>query len=69
VALASALAGHLLAISVAPAWLGWLTGRQDLGSLNSAGMMAASAGLIFFSLLAASHFARSVSGRGRVSVL
>ena len=69
VALASALAGHLLAISVAPAWLGWLTGRQDLGSLNSAGMMAASAGFIFFSLLAASHFARSISGRGRVSVL
>ena len=55
VALCSAVLGHLLAISVAPAWLGWLTGRQDLGSLSSAGMMAASAGGIFFTLLAASR--------------
>ena len=54
-AFCSAVLGHLLAISVGPAWLGWLTGRQDLGSLSSAGMMAASAGGIFFTLLAASH--------------
>jgi len=58
VALCSAVLGHLLAISVAPAWLGWLTGHQDLGSLSSAGMMAASAGGIFFTLLAASRLAQ-----------
>lgn len=55
VAAGSALIGHALAISVGPAWLGILTGRQDLGSLSSAGMMAASAGLIFFTLLASTR--------------
>jgi manganese/zinc/iron transport system permease protein len=55
VALCSAVLGHLLAISLGPTWLGLLTGRYGLGSLNSAGMMAASAGGIFFSLLAVSH--------------
>ncbi len=55
VALCSAVLGHLLAISVGPAWLGWLTGHNDLGSLSSAGMMAASAGGIFFTFLAASR--------------
>jgi manganese/zinc/iron transport system permease protein len=69
VALASALIGHLLAISVGPVWLGWLTGRRDLGSLSSAGMMAASAGLIFFSLLAVSHLARSIPRPARKSAL
>ena len=58
VAISSALLGHVLAISVGPAWLGLLTGRHDLGSLSSAGMMAASAGGIFFSLLAASRLAQ-----------
>ena len=60
VAISSALLGHVLAISVAPTWLGLLTGRHDLGSLSSAGMMAASAGGIFFSLLAASRLAQRV---------
>jgi len=60
VALCSAVLGHLLAISVGPLWLGWLTGRSDLGSLSSAGMMAASAGGIFFTLLAASTLARKL---------
>lgn len=55
VAVGSALIGHLLAISVGPAWLGMLTGRRNLGSLSSAGMMAASAGLIFFTLLASTR--------------
>jgi manganese/zinc/iron transport system permease protein len=58
VAISSAVLGHVLAISVGPAWLGLLTGRHDLGSLSSAGMMAASAGGIFFSLLAASRLAQ-----------
>ena len=58
VAISSAVLGHVLAISVGPAWLGLLTGRQDLGALSSAGMMAASAGGIFFSLLAASRVAQ-----------
>ena len=60
VAISSAVLGHVLAISVAPTWLGLLTGRHDLGSLSSAGMMAASAGGIFFSLLAASRLAQRV---------
>ena len=60
VALCSAVLGHLMAISVGPLWLGWLTGRSDLGSLSSAGMMAASAGGIFFTLLAASTLARKL---------
>ncbi len=60
VAISSAVLGHVLAISVGPAWLGLLTGRHDLGSLSSAGMMAASAGGIFFSLLAASRLAQRV---------
>ena len=60
VAICSAVLGHVLAISVAPTWLGLLTGRHDLGSLSSAGMMAASAGGIFFSLLAASRLAQRV---------
>lgn len=60
VAISSAVLGHVLAISVGPAWLGWLTGRQDLGSLSSAGMMAASAGGVFFSLLAASRFTQKL---------
>jgi manganese/zinc/iron transport system permease protein len=58
VAISSAVLGHVLAISVGPAWLGLLTGRHDLGSLSSAGMMAASAGGIFFSLLASSRLAQ-----------
>ncbi|MEI8294116.1 MAG: metal ABC transporter permease [bacterium] len=61
VALCSAVMGHLLAITLAPACLGWLTGHHDLGSLNSAGMMAASAGFIFFTLLAGSHLVRNIS--------
>jgi manganese/zinc/iron transport system permease protein len=60
VAISSAVLGHVLAISVGPTWLGLLTGRHDLGSLSSAGMMAASAGGIFFSLLAASRLAQRV---------
>ena len=60
VAIGSAVLGHVLAISVGPTWLGLLTGRHDLGSLSSAGMMAASAGGIFFSLLAASRLAQRV---------
>jgi len=60
VAISSAVLGHVLAISVAPTWLGLLTGRHDLGSLSSAGMMAASAGGIFFSLLTASRLAQRV---------
>jgi manganese/zinc/iron transport system permease protein len=60
VAISSAVLGHVLAISVGPTWLGLLTGRHDLGSLSSAGMMAASAGGIFFSLLAASRLAPRV---------
>jgi manganese/zinc/iron transport system permease protein len=60
VAISSAVLGHVLAISIGPAWLGLLTGRHDLGSLSSAGMMAASAGGIFFSLLAASRLAQRV---------
>jgi len=60
VAISSAVLGHVLGISVAPTWLGLLTGRHDLGSLSSAGMMAASAGGIFFSLLAASRLAQRV---------
>lgn len=58
VALCSAVLGHLLAISFGPVWLGWMTGRHDLGSLSSAGMMAASAGGIFFTILAASRLAQ-----------
>ena len=60
VAISSAVLGHVLAISIGPTWLGLLTGRHDLGSLSSAGMMAASAGGIFFSLLAASRLAQRV---------
>jgi manganese/zinc/iron transport system permease protein len=60
VAISSAVMGHVLAISIGPTWLGLLTGRHDLGSLSSAGMMAASAGGIFFSLLAASRLAQRV---------
>jgi len=60
VAISSAVLGHVLAISVGPTWLGLLTGRHDLGSLSSAGMMAASAGGIFFNLLAASRLAQRV---------
>ena len=60
VAISSAVLGHVLAISLGPTWLGLLTGRHDLGSLSSAGMMAASAGGIFFSLLAASRLAQRV---------
>ena len=60
VAISSAVLGHVLAISVGPTWLGLLTGRHNLGSLSSAGMMAASAGGIFFSLLAASRLAQRV---------
>lgn len=60
VAISSAVLGHVMAISIGPAWLGLLTGRHDLGSLSSAGMMAACAGGIFFSLLAASHLAQKL---------
>lgn len=61
IALCSAVAGHLVAISTGPAWLGWLTGHPDLGSLNSAGMMAACAGGIFFTLLLATRIMRAFS--------
>jgi manganese/zinc/iron transport system permease protein len=69
VAISSAVLGHVLAISVAPTWLGLLTGRHDLGSLSSAGMMAASAGGIFFSLLAASRLAQRVRSSTQRSAL
>ena len=69
VAISSAVLGHVLAISVAPTWLGLLTGRHDLGSLSSAGMMAASAGGIFFSLLAASRLAQRVRSSSQRSAL
>jgi manganese/zinc/iron transport system permease protein len=51
-AAASAIGGHIAAISVAPAFLAQLTGHTEIGALSSAGMMAACTGLIFFVVLA-----------------
>jgi manganese/zinc/iron transport system permease protein len=51
-AAASAIGGHIAAISVAPAFLAQLTGHTEIGALSSAGMMAACAGFIFFVVLA-----------------
>jgi manganese/zinc/iron transport system permease protein len=51
-ALAS-ICGHLLAISTLPALLSLLTGNSEIGSVSSAGMMAASSGLVFFAILLA----------------
>jgi manganese/zinc/iron transport system permease protein len=51
-AAASAIGGHIAAISVAPKMLAQLTGHTEIGALSSAGMMAACTGLIFFVVLA-----------------
>ena len=51
-AAASAIGGHIAAISIAPALLPKLTGHTEIGALSSAGMMAACAGFIFFVVLA-----------------
>jgi manganese/zinc/iron transport system permease protein len=51
-AAASAIGGHIAAISVAPKMLAQLTGQTEIGALSSAGMMAACTGLIFFVVLA-----------------
>jgi len=51
-AAASAIGGHIAAISVAPSFLAKLTGHTEIGALSSAGMMAACAGFIFFVVLA-----------------
>lgn len=47
----AAVGGHLAAISVVPAALGQLSGHAALGSVSSAGMMAAFSGLTFFAVL------------------
>ncbi len=57
-AAASAIGGHIAAISLAPAMLAALTGHSEIGALNSAGMMAACSGFIFFAVLAAKGMAR-----------
>lgn len=51
-ALAS-LGGHLLAIQAMPALITSLPGDLNVGSVNSAGMMAACSGLVFFGVLLA----------------
>lgn len=58
-AAASAIGGHIAAISVAPAILAKLTGHPEIGALSSAGMMAACTGFIFFAVLAAKGMARN----------
>ena len=63
VALCSAVVGHVLAISVAPAFLGFVIRRDGLGSLSSAGMMAACAGMIFFTILGVARLAQSLSAK------
>jgi len=65
VALVSAVAGHLLAISAGPSLLGLLSGQDKLGSLSSAGMMAASAGMIFFTLLGVVRFVQRLTPADR----
>jgi len=57
----SAVLGHFLAILPAPYLIGMLVGHPDLGALSSAGMMAASAGLVFFTVLAITAIARSLT--------
>ncbi len=51
-ALAS-LGGHLMAISALPALLSTMPGGIQIGSVNSAGMMATCSGLVFFTVLLA----------------
>jgi manganese/zinc/iron transport system permease protein len=58
-ACASALLGHVLAISLAPLIIGKITNQPEIGALSSPGMIAATAGLIFFILLALVNAVRS----------
>jgi len=62
VAAISAVGGHVLAISAAPALLGKLTTQPQMGSLNSAGMMAAFSGVLFFAVLLATSLRSSLAG-------
>jgi len=48
----AAAAGHLAAISLVPWMLAEFTGFHELGAVSAAGMMAATAGLVFFAVLA-----------------
>jgi manganese/zinc/iron transport system permease protein len=66
-AAASAIGGHIAAISVAPTFLAQLTGHTEIGALSSAGMMAACAGFIFFVVLAAKSVAHSFAQPNLVS--
>ncbi len=47
----ASLAGHLAAISFVPAILAKATGFRELGAVSAAGMMAVSAGSLFFVIL------------------
>ena len=62
VAAISAVGGHVLAISAAPALLGKLTAHPQMGSLNSAGMMAAFSGVLFFAVLLTTSLRSSLAG-------
>jgi len=55
-ALAAAI-GHVAAISIVPQALARLTGFPGLGAVSSAGMMAASAGLLFVTVLVCGRLA------------
>ena len=59
IAAVSAVAGHVAAVTVIPGLLARLTGFADMGAVSSAGMMAASSGLVFCLALMAMYFRRN----------
>ncbi len=66
-ALAS-LGGHLLAISALPALFSIMPGNLQIGSVNSAGMMATCSGLVFFMVLLATALRRTATARPQPGV-